>query len=208
MERSNTIGELAKGLVKFQSKMQTVVFDANNPFFKSKYATLAQLVSKSKDLLASCGLAVSQLTEDDGAVSTILMHESGEFLSSKLKLTPAKNDPQGLGSAITYARRYAYASILGLVADDDDDGNVATFGKAGKNGHTEEPIIPADIKPQSQKDKILMIAKTKFADQDKFKAWRVENNLVEDLDKASTTDLNYIEAVMREYKPVNRVAGK
>lgn len=127
MEKSNTISQLAKALIQFQSKMGIVVFDSNNPFFKSKYASLSAIVSKAKPFLTECELAVSQLTEDEGGVTTILMHSSGEYLSSKLVLKAVKDDPQGHGSAITYARRYAYSSILGIVSDEDDDGNASTM---------------------------------------------------------------------------------
>jgi hypothetical protein len=146
MEKSNEIAELAKALVAFQKEIKTVGYDAKNPFFKSEYATLGALVEESRSILTKNGLAVSQLTEDEGAVTTILMHVSGQFISSKLKLTPAKHDPQGLGSSITYARRYAYAAILGLVSDKDDDGNEAT----GLNKKQEQiqPVVHR-ITPQS-----------------------------------------------------------
>jgi hypothetical protein len=127
MEKSNTISELAKALNKFQSMMGIVVFDAANPFFKSKYATLSAIVSTSKPILADCGLSISQLTEGDGGVTTILMHISGEYLMSTLTLKSVKDDPQAHGSAITYARRYSYASILGIVSDQDDDGNACSY---------------------------------------------------------------------------------
>ena len=191
MEKSPTISELAKSLVKFQLEMQTVVYDADNPFFKSKYATLAALVSESKDLLAKNNLAVSQLLEDEGAVTTILMHISGEFLTSKVKLTPVKNDPQGLGSAITYSRRYAYAAILGLVSDKDDDGNIAS-GK--ESPHVETSLLP------SMKERILAEGKKKFKNPDEFKAWRVDHKLAEDLGTATESQLTYIWAVLREKK--------
>ncbi len=126
MEKSPSIAEISKALNKFQSKMPSVGFDANNPFFKSKYATLAAIVTTAKTYLADEGLSISQLLEGEGGVTTILMHISGEYLSSTLTLKSVKDDPQGHGSAISYARRYAYASILGIVADTDDDGNAAT----------------------------------------------------------------------------------
>lgn len=126
MDKSETINELATALSAFQGEMKAVVFDAVNPFFKSKYATLSALVDNAAPLLSKHGLSVSQMCEDTGSVTTILMHKSGQFLIAKLTLLPTKNDPQGIGSAITYARRYAYASILGLVSEADDDGNVAS----------------------------------------------------------------------------------
>lgn len=126
MEKSDTIAALAAALIKFQSEMGTVGFDADNPFFKTKYATLTALVEKSKLGLAKNDLVVSQLVTGEGAVTTILMHKTGEYIMGTLMLNPVKNDPQGRGSAITYARRYAYAAILGLVSDEDDDGNSAS----------------------------------------------------------------------------------
>lgn len=129
MEKSESLEKLAGALNQFQSEMGTVVFDSANPFFKSKYASLSALVSKSKPILAKNGLSVSQLVSDGGSVTTMLLHSSGQFLSSTLTLKAVKEDPQGQGSAITYARRYAYAAILGIVSDEDDDGNAATNGK-------------------------------------------------------------------------------
>jgi hypothetical protein len=82
-------------------------------------------------------LTVVQLPCDDGAVQTVLGHTSGQFISAILKLKPVKEDPQGAGSAITYARRYAYAAILGLVSDEDDDGNSASMA-SGKPIATEK----------------------------------------------------------------------
>lgn len=147
MDKSPTITELAKALCNFQSKMGTVVFDANNPFFKSKYATLSAIVSKAKPILTDCGLAISQLTEGEGGVTTILMHESGEFIYSTLTLKSVKDDPQGHGSAITYARRYSYASILGIVSDEDDDGNESSHVSAQPKKHNATTGNVAQIKP-------------------------------------------------------------
>jgi hypothetical protein len=199
MEKSPEIKELALALINFQREMKTVVFDASNPFFKSKYATLAQLVSASKDLLAKNFLTVSQLTEDEGAVTTILMHQSGQYISSKLTLKPVKDDPQGRGSCLTYARRYSYASILGLVADDDDDGNAASHGKkeSPKESPKAESVVVATV---TLKDRVIGTAMTKFKSEDKFQAWRVDHGLVESMDKATPTELNHILNLLREIK--------
>lgn len=147
MYKSDSIAELAKALNKFQGMMGTVVFDADNPFFKSKYATLSAIVAKSKPFLVECGLCVSQLTEGDGGVTTILMHTSGEFILSTLTLKSVKDDPQGHGSAITYARRYSYASILGIVSDEDDDGNKSSFvGQSSVSISTQEKPLHIESK--------------------------------------------------------------
>ena len=126
MEKSEQLNELFTALSKFQGKMKAVSFDSNNPFFKSKYASLSALVSTAAPIVSECGLAVVQLAGEDGAITTILGHSSGQYILTTLKLKPAKDDPQGVGSALTYSRRYAYAAILGLVSDEDDDGNSAS----------------------------------------------------------------------------------
>lgn len=145
MEQSQSITELAKALCLFQGQMGNVVFDSNNPFFKSKYASLSAIVNTAKPIVCKYGLSVSQLVGGTGSVTTILMHNSGEWIKDTLTLTPVKNDPQGCGSAITYARRYAYASILGIVSDEDDDGNHATdlHNKKEESKITEPNQIPS-----------------------------------------------------------------
>lgn len=128
MEKSEEINELAKALGKFQSEISGAKKGSENPFFKSKYANLEEVISCAKEALMGNGLSVSQfpITEERSAgVETILMHTSGQWISGKCLLACAKVDPQGMGSAITYARRYAYQSILGIPAEDDDGNNVS-----------------------------------------------------------------------------------
>ena len=90
------------------------------------------------------------------------MHVSGEFIQTKLTLTPAKNDPQGQGATITYERRYAYSGILGLVSERDDDGNEAS-------GIKESPRDTTALLP-SMKERIIAEGKKKFKDPDAFQA--------------------------------------
>jgi hypothetical protein len=97
--------------------------DSVNPHFKSRYADLASVWEACREPLTNNDLAIVQLPgKDEGGyyVETVLTHSSGEFLSSKLHIVPTKDDPQGLGSAITYARRYGLAAIAGIAPDDDD----------------------------------------------------------------------------------------
>lgn len=179
MEKSPTIIEIAKSLVNFQREMKPVVFDANNPFFKSKYATLSALVHHATPLLVKNGLAVSQLTENEGSITTILMHISGEFLSSTLTLKPVKDDPQGRGSCLTYSRRYAYAAILGLTANEDDDGNFASQPTKSKK---EASQISPPEGCKSMKEYMMELATSMFKDMDEFKVWRTENDVPEDME--------------------------
>ena len=207
MEKSQTITELAKALVAFQSEMKTVGFDANNPFFKSKYATLSALVETSKPVLAKNGLAVSQLTEGEGGITTILMHTSGEYLFSTLTLKPSKDDPQGRGSAITYARRYAYAAILGLVSDEDDDGNAATqTAKPAAKQANPQPVnrVPPGNgkgngeKPLTVREIVVNMGKQLFKTPDEFKLWRVNNNYCELLDNANEYEFSLMLMALKD----------
>jgi hypothetical protein len=129
MQKSETIAELTKALVKVQSSIKPAIKDANNPFFKSSYADLNSVWDSCRDLLAANGLAVIQTTapvEHAVIVETTLAHTSGEWISGELMLPLTKQDAQGVGSAITYGRRYGLAAIVGIVADVDDDGNAAS----------------------------------------------------------------------------------
>lgn len=129
MNKSDTIGELAKALSKVQGQLKPALKDSQNPFFRSTYADLNSVWDACRDLLSTNGLAVAQVNlpaESGVIIETILMHESGEYLSGELYLPLAKHDPQGVGSAITYGRRYALAAMIGIVSDVDDDGNHAS----------------------------------------------------------------------------------
>jgi hypothetical protein len=129
MQKSETITNLAKALLAFHIKVETVRKDAANPFFKSKYASLSNILDAINIPLAESNLAFSQLPTGENGLVTILMHtETGEYLQSEYSMKPVKDDPQGRGSVITYQRRYALSAILGLNIDDDDDGNHATYG--------------------------------------------------------------------------------
>ena len=132
MSQSETLNELATALAKAQAEFTAIPKDSNNPFFKSKYAGLPIVVSVASPILTKHGLSVSQFPSSDNGVdtlTTLLLHESGQFISHSMILHLPKQDPQGQGSALTYARRYAYMGALGLVADDDDDGNAASRGR-------------------------------------------------------------------------------
>lgn len=128
MTKSATITELAKALILFHVKVGKVTKDAKNPFFKSNYATLENILEVIEVPLNEAGLTFAQFPSNNYGLTTILIHaESGEFIESEYFMEPAKKDPQGAGSVITYQRRYALAAILGL-AQEDDDANAGTHG--------------------------------------------------------------------------------
>lgn len=121
IQKSETITELTKGMAKFHSLVGKISKDAKNPFFKSNYASLSHILDEISDPLQQSGLVITQFPDEAG-LTTILIHaESGEFIQATYTMPVAKaNDPQALGSAISYARRYAVSSILSLKIDDDD----------------------------------------------------------------------------------------
>ena len=124
MNQSDSIGSLAKALCNVQSQLEGAKKDSLNPYFKAKYADLASVWDACRDLLGRNELAVAQTSSviegRDLVVDTTLMHSSGEWISGQLAVPLTKQDPQGIGSAITYARRYALSAIVGISPEDDD----------------------------------------------------------------------------------------
>jgi hypothetical protein len=125
MSRSETIGKLAEALAKAQAQIDGAKKDNVNPHFKSKYADLASVWEACREALSSAGLAVVQTVSvgagtDRPVLVTTLVHSSGEWMSGEIPLMMTKADMQGLGSAITYARRYGLAAIAGVSPEDED----------------------------------------------------------------------------------------
>ena len=121
--------EIASALLKAQRGFAPALKSSNNPFYKSKYVDLASCIDCVIDSLNDNGIMLMQPaheTESGVLVETLFIHESGEMLSGgKLHVPAAKEDPQGYGSALTYARRYSLMAACGI-APEDDDGNAAT----------------------------------------------------------------------------------
>lgn len=147
---SPTLGALAKALAAAQGELVDAKKDGTNPHFKNKYATLSSVRAAITPVFSKHGLAVSQLNEPHGdagvCVVTMLMHESGEWISSSLFVPVSKKDAQGFGSALSYARRYALAAIANIASDDDDDAEQAV--KPGKA----PPAAESKPAPQAKSD--------------------------------------------------------
>jgi hypothetical protein len=123
--QSDSIGALAAALSKAQADITGALKDSSNPFFKSKYADLASCWDACRKQLAANNLAVIQTVyvnwdKDESVLATTLAHSSGEWIRSELPIRAKDGSPQAQGSAITYARRYALAAIVGLAQIDDD----------------------------------------------------------------------------------------
>lgn len=125
MNQSEQINELVTALAKAQGEILPASKDGINPHFKSRYADLASISSACRPALSKHGLAIMQTMDEANGklvLVTTLAHSSGQWMRSSLPIISAKQDAQSIGSAITYMRRYGLAAMVGVVADDDDDG--------------------------------------------------------------------------------------
>lgn len=133
MNKSESLNELATALSKAQGEMSVAKKDTTNTFFKSKYADLSSVWEAARIPLSKNGLSVVQTTNPTDGKSvelvTTLMHSSGQWIEGTTVMIPTKQDPQGMGSCITYMRRYALSAILGISQDDDDGNAAAEKGK-------------------------------------------------------------------------------
>lgn len=156
MAMSPSIENLAVALIAAQTSLPKVPKDKTNPFFGSSYAGLDTVLPAALGVLTSHGLGLVQSVGEDSqgntTLTTVLMHKSGEWYADTQPLLLVKADPQGQGSAITYARRYAVMSLLGLVAEEDDDGNKASVPSRQPQGSRPAP-------PQGQQRGNVMKAK-------------------------------------------------
>lgn len=150
MKRSESIKEIAIALCKFQTKVKNPSNNATNPMYKSKYSTLDNVINTVKPVLSEFGLSYLQSpsTSEDGlhiGTTTLLMHESGEWIESDPVVLPAYKlgkdgvkiyDAQAAGIAITYGRRYSLSSLLGVSSEDDDDANGIVHESSSKPTNT------------------------------------------------------------------------
>ena len=128
MKHSESIKEISSALITTQAALTEAKYDSKNPHFKSDYASLEAFLKIARPELAKNGLAVTQGVggdKDSMVLQTTLMHRSGEFVTYEMPLLLTKQDMQGLGSAVTYARRYSLSALLGM-GSEDDDGNHAS----------------------------------------------------------------------------------
>ena len=130
MIHSEQIDKIAPALLKAQRALRAVHKTATNPHFKSKYVPLDEVMDAAKEALNANGITIMQATGDEDAAGfnllTRFQHESGQWIEGRVRMPMDKGTPQGAGSAITYGRRYGLSALLGIVADEDDDGNAAS----------------------------------------------------------------------------------
>ncbi len=149
-EHSEDINDLGAALCKAQASLSHAHKDAANPFFKSTYATLASVWDACREALTGNGISVAQSPETDEKgmlLRTTLIHQSGQWMSSVIPLCGGLKNMQELGSALSYARRYGLASMVGVCPADDDDGNAAS-------GRTEQQSRPAAKQPKPEPSRV------------------------------------------------------
>lgn len=142
---SPSLSHFAPAFVQVQKALRPVVKNAENPHFKNNFANLAAILEEGLPLLSEHGFALMQFPTNEGGqlgLMSMLIHESGQFISATMPLMVVKQDPQGEGSAITYGRRYAACAILGIRTA-DDDGNAGS-GRAveARPIRTEPQVVP------------------------------------------------------------------
>lgn len=168
MKRSENINEIATALAKAQGEMDNASKEKTNPHFGSKYADLASVWDSVREPLSKNGLSIVQSpsTTADGLVriTTLLLHQSGQWFEDEFDLSPRDKTPQSFGSATTYGRRYALMGMVGIAPGDDDDGNAASIPDKKRAGTTSQakppakavaPVAQAPVTPMQQRNEEL-----------------------------------------------------
>lgn len=196
MLKSEQINELVAALAKAQGQIEGAKKSSSNPFFKSKYADLAECWNTCREALTANEISVIQMPEEINEngrlnITTMLAHSSGQYISSTLTMTVTKLDPQAIGSAITYGRRYALAAMVGL-AQEDDDGEKAMARQEKKD---KKPVeSPINITSVSENGAVRFINGVQCQIKDKNGDWHdVEFLKIEVLEKLLNDD-KYVNA--------------
>jgi len=155
MDKSESIVNLSKALAAAQGEMPAIKFNATNPFLKNHYADLGAVIAGVRPILAKHNLAVTQLVSGEDnvvGVTTMLIHASGEWINETVTLPigeeRGKSSAQVAGSIVTYLRRYALASILGVYSDEDGDGHSPAQTPREKRAVEREREEQADVQVQ------------------------------------------------------------
>lgn len=183
--------KLAAALAKAQGQMSFAIKDAKNPHFGNKYADLASVWDAIRTPLSANGLSVTQATDvtegGEMILITTLWHASGESISSRYPIAPVQRNPQGYGSALSYARRYALSSLVGVVQS-DDDGNAASGAPAPDRSPAKAsaPVAPPATPPATKSNKK---ASGSAAPVDAAQAWATQAaRALQDMRSAADVD--------------------
>jgi hypothetical protein len=210
---SGTLGMLSEALAKAQGEIEGAKKESDNPFFHARYAALSSVWDACRGPLSRNGLSVVQLPGQNGDglfVDSILFHSSGEWISGRLYIRPVKDDPQGVGSAITYARRYGLQALVGI-APMDDDGEAAMGRQQSRedaaktrkaaplkvSGRKPKPSIPPPITEPAAGDQIPMFNGPKHA---ALAARLKEEGIIEDDLMAAARFASLIPATAKSFR--------
>lgn len=156
MNKSESIAALAKSLADFQGEVKQPLKDKANPFFKSKYVPLENVVEAIAESAPKHGLSFLQYPvnqENKVGIVTLLMHSSGEWIETEpIFAKPGKDDAQATGSVITYLKRYSLSAVFGITSDEDDDGNSASQQPKQTSKPAQQPSNKLTV---TQKDTIV-----------------------------------------------------
>lgn len=222
MNKSETTVTIFKAISAAQGDFKTVEKTSLNPHFKSKFAPLDSIIEMLRPILPKHGLSFIQFTDTDDIgiiVETVIAHESGEWISGRLKMPATKQDPQGYGSALTYGRRYGLAAALGIVSDEDVDGD--GNGESEKKAQPQQPQNQQSRthqQPQKQPQSVGLTPsqqayaklqewidqasanKKKFPDQESFKSWFLDDNNTVLITQKQLLDASDTSAINRHFE--------
>lgn len=165
MQTSQSIENISKSIIALNAELSNPKNTADNPFFKSKYAPLNEILNEVRPLLSRHGLAVIQNTmsiDDRIGIQTVIIHTSGEQIASDILLLKGDKDTaQGQGSAITYGRRYQLSAMLSIASEDDDDGNTASGEKPDPKKAVTPPVLKGEKPKGNHTEFMAKLSKSK-----------------------------------------------
>ncbi len=156
MNKSESIKELATALAKAQAEIENASKSSVNPHFKSKYADLAEVLNTVRPVFSKHGISVIQAPSYEAGVAsveTMLTHSSGEWLSNTCSAPVSKQDAQGVGSAVTYLRRYSLAAFAGIAQEDDDANSAVGHRQQTKPDGAQSAHRTVPAKPEITDDR-------------------------------------------------------
>jgi hypothetical protein len=219
MNKSESIVKLAEALAKFQAEVKNPANTATNPYYKSKYAPLGDVLNTVRPVLGKYGLSFvqNQVTDENGklGVTTMLMHSSGEYVETDpIFSTPEKNTPQGLGSVSTYLRRYQLSSVLGIASEDDDDGNSNESQPKEDKSKSKKEDKPKEDKPEDGLKKAIETIENlcselqeKGVDKNAISDAIKKHNIINDKAIANYNKIKDIEIARSVYKELKTLEG-
>lgn len=195
MRHSESLDQIAPALVKARNKMTAVHKDASNPHFKSKFASLEAITESVMPHLIANGVTVLQGAgqQDDAGVEVVtrLLHVSGQWIETGIRLPLDKPNAQGAGSAVSYGRRYGLAAILGVVTEEDDDGNAASASArpAARPAQSSRPPAGNAVMPFG-KTKGTLLADMAIDDLEGAYLWAKEKGKFEEFQREAEAEMS------------------